>query len=253
MQRCDEAFLLGIQELGDADLILTLLVEGAGTVRGVARSARRSRRRFGGSLEPMSRVRLHWFRKAGRDLHRIESMELVESYAAMQADPAVQAACSVVAEVTRTLCRENDDDPRIFRLVGAVLDALGQGIGPWVAVRYFEYWMLRLHGLLPDLASCRSCARDLRSEPACVTRSPDGLLCRTCARDAGAEARELTAAERRLLSGAAELPPEEMAGHGDGARAGGGLDWLLRGGLESFSEKTLRSYRHLGSMTAGGA
>ena len=122
-----------------------------------------------------------------------------------------------------------------------------------MAVRYFEYWMLRLHGLLPDLSSCGSCARDLRPEPVWVTRSADGMLCRSCVRDAGSEARELTAAERRCLAAAAELPPAEMVRHADGARDGGGLDWLLRGALESFSERKLRSYRHLGSMTAGGA
>lgn len=253
MQRCDEAFLLGIQELGEADLILTLLVDGVGTVRGVARSARRSRRRFGGSLEPMSRVRLHWFRKEGRDLHRVQSLELATSFAAMQADPAVQAACSVLAEITRTVCREDDDDPRAFRLLGAVLNALRDGLDPWSAVRYFEYWMLRLHGLVPDLSVCTGCLRDVRTGSACVLRNAEGVVCRSCVREAGTEARELTGAERRFLDAAAGLAPAEMAPFHNGARSGGALDWLLRGSLEAFAERSFRSYRHLRSLTAGGA
>ena len=44
----DEAYVLTTQELGEADLIVTLLAEHHGKVRAVARSARRSRRRFGG-------------------------------------------------------------------------------------------------------------------------------------------------------------------------------------------------------------
>jgi len=55
-QRRDEAYVLGTSELGEADLIVTLLSEQHGRVRGVAASARKSRRRFGGAVDPMTRV-----------------------------------------------------------------------------------------------------------------------------------------------------------------------------------------------------
>ena len=55
MLRTDEAYLLDSTRLGEADLILTLFAREAGAVRGVARSAKKSRRRFGGALEPLSR------------------------------------------------------------------------------------------------------------------------------------------------------------------------------------------------------
>ena len=81
----DEAFVLRTQELGEADLIVTLLTEHHGQVRAVARSARRSRRRFGGVLEPMTRVRAAWTEREGRDLHGLDEIEARRSFAEMQA------------------------------------------------------------------------------------------------------------------------------------------------------------------------
>ena len=44
---------------------------------------------------------------------------------------------------------------------GFVLDALEQGGSPRLMLRYFEYWTLRVHGLLPDLAACALCGAAL--------------------------------------------------------------------------------------------
>ena len=150
--------MLGTHHLGEADLIVTLLAEQAGRLRGVARGARKSRRRFGGSLEPLTRVQAAWFEREGRDLQRIESLEPIRSYADMQADPAVQAACAVISEITASTVREGQAEPRMFRLLGSVLDAIEGGLPPLVAILYFEFWTLRVHGLLPDADSCALCS-----------------------------------------------------------------------------------------------
>jgi len=105
-QHRDQAYVLGTTELGEADLIVTLLAENTGRLRGVAPSARKSRKRFGGRLEPLTRVVVTWAQREGRDLHRIESLETLRSFAAMQADPAKQAACAVLAEITGHVVHE---------------------------------------------------------------------------------------------------------------------------------------------------
>jgi DNA repair protein RecO (recombination protein O) len=251
MERKDEAFLLASQPLGEADLILTLLTERSGRVRGVARSARKSRKRFGGSLEPMTRVRVRWFQKGGSELQRIDSLELVESYAAMQAEPAVQAACAVLAEITRSLSREGEGDARVFRLVKAVLDALRDGQDPWVAVRYFEFWMLRLQGLLPELEGCAGCGRPVAPDSAWAAGGGEGLVCRDCkGREAG-KFRLLTRSERNFLREVETKPPKGIGREGEAARPGGTLEWMLRGALENFVEREFRTYRHLRAATAG--
>jgi hypothetical protein len=85
--RTDQAYVLATQELGEADLIMTLLCEHTGLVRGVAPSARKSRKRFGGTLEPMTRVRATWNGKEGRELHRIKGWSWLELLGAVEVLP----------------------------------------------------------------------------------------------------------------------------------------------------------------------
>ena len=70
-------------------------------------------------------------KKPGRDLHRLDAVESLRSFAQMQAEPVRQAACAVVAEISRTFAHEGQADEDTFRLVGAVLDAIESGRDPW--------------------------------------------------------------------------------------------------------------------------
>jgi DNA repair protein RecO (recombination protein O) len=252
-RRNDDAYVLGTQALGEADVIVTLLAENSGRVRGVAPSARRSRRRFGGALEPLTRVRVSWVEREGRDLHRIESLDLAHSYASMQSEPVLQAACAVLAELATSLAREGQADAKGFRLLGALLDGLERGLDPWIAVRYFEYWSLRLHGILPEMDACPACARAL---PAGATRKVDrdGVVrCSACDRAEGSRGRALTSEDLAFLSSAARSAPSGLAGFGRAARPGGALEALLRGGVETFAERRFGAYRHLAAAEAPGA
>ena len=246
-QRCDEAYVLGARELGEADLIVTLLAEHAGRIRGVAPSGRKSRKRFGGALEPLSRVRASWVERDGRELHRIESLDLERSYAAMQATPERQAACAVLCEIAAAIARENEPEEKVFRLTGAVAEALEEGLPPWVAVRYFEYWILRLHGLLSEASVCGECGAPLGEDDPAFAAPPDGLLCRPCSgRREGA--RKVTRAQRAMLAAFATKPPREVVAFEEAARAAGGAELLLRGTIERFVERPLRTYRHLRAL-----
>jgi DNA repair protein RecO (recombination protein O) len=237
--------VLRTQELGEADLIVTLLTERHGMVRGVAPHARKSRKRFGGSLEPLTQVQAAWVEKAGRELHRIEALECRRSFAEMQAEPVCQAACAVLSEVSNAFAREGEADTKAFRLLGAALEALEGGVDPWVVLRYFEYWTLRIHGLLPDFERCGGC-----SAPAAGTRvlrvvARRGLLCRDCLAASGEPGRRLSADDRDFIERARSKPPSEMGGRSAAARPGGALEALLRGTLEGFAERSFKAYRHM--------
>lgn len=248
-RRNDEAWVLATQQLGDSDVIVSLFARQAGLVRGVAPGARRSRRRFGGALEPLTRVRARWAEREGRDLHRIEELDPIRSYARMQADPRIQAACAVMAEVARATVREEQEDTRVFRLIGAVLDALEAGLEPYAALRYFEFWSLRLHGLLPDLERCGTCLAESGPRSRRWVAARFGLLCGRCRAQVHETTRLLGAADREFLEAARNGPPDAVGDLAGRARPGGPLELLLRGTLEGFVERGFRSYRHLDSVS----
>lgn len=242
-QLTDEGYVLRTQPLGEADLIVSFFTLAHGKVRGVARSARRSRKRFGAALEPLTRVRLAWTEAApGRELARIEGVEGQRSFATLQSDPALQAACAVVIEVTGAFAREEQPDPAVFRLIGAVLDALDAHAPVLPTVRYFEYWMLRIHGLLPDLEACGRCGAAIEAR---LVEATGRVVCRDCAAADPGPARMLSTEELAFCAAARLHPPESMPGATDAVRAGGALETLLRGTLETFAETRFRSYRHL--------
>src|SRR5207302_8950475 len=52
-------------------------------------------------------------------------------------------------------------------------------------LRYFEIWILKLEGFLPDLRRCAACHRLLAEEDRVLVTAQSGLLCRTCANGKG--------------------------------------------------------------------
>lgn len=245
--------MLSTQVLGDADLIVTLLGSNCGLLRGVARYARKSRKRFGGCLEPMTRVRVSWTEKSGRDLHRLDSMEPVRSFAKMQADPIHQAGCAVLAEVSSAYGRDGESDPKSFDLLGAALIALEAGTNVWIVLRYFEFWQLRLHGLMPDLHACANCGRDRAPGESMWVERGMGVRCPRCYQESATGAMRLRSIDLDFIRKARTTAPVDLDVDPAAALPGGALEVLLRGTLEAFAERRFRCYRHVRAMTQDAA
>ena len=200
--RESEAFVIDSRPLQESDRIVTFLTRSDGKVRTVAKGARRSRKRFGANLMLLSRVRLSWFEKEGRDLARLESADLLESFYDLQADPERGAVLACCAEVTDAFAREQQEDEAFFRLLAAVLQAVRQGADLDRALRYFEIWTLRLHGVLPDLAACGRCSTPLAVPGGTLVRREGIVTCSRCA--------ERRAGDPRLRPEAVALAAEFM-------------------------------------------
>src|SRR6202047_5694092 len=69
--RESEAVVLRTYPLREADLLVTLFTRAEGKVRGVARSAKKSKKRFGGALEPLTHVRAYYDDRERQELARL--------------------------------------------------------------------------------------------------------------------------------------------------------------------------------------
>ena len=74
-----EALVLRTYKLGEADRIVVFLTRDRGKKRGVAPNARKSRKRFGAALEPLTEVRVSYFEKERRELVGLNYAEPVRS------------------------------------------------------------------------------------------------------------------------------------------------------------------------------
>jgi DNA repair protein RecO (recombination protein O) len=206
-----EAIILRTHPLNEADKIVSFFSRGEGRTRGVAPNARRSLKRFGAALELLSHVRVRYQENGGRELVRVESCELLDSFFEAQSDYATAVASSYVAEVCELLLPEREANDPFFRLVLLVMNEIRRKHEIWRPLTYFDLWSVKLAGFLPSLRTCMRCEAALDPEqPAWFRTHWEGLLCKDCR---GEEAWALSSASRDLarnmLAAPLEALPEE--------------------------------------------
>ena len=201
-----EAIVLRTYRLGEADKIASLFTRQLGRLRATAQGALRPKNRFGGTLEPLSYVRLWIFERENRDLLRLNSVEIIESFFDMQKDYRVQLAAQFLSEVADRLLPEREVNERIFRLLLTVLRALKTSGEVTRPLLYFDYWMVRLGGFQPNLEHCASCGRSFGEDGGYYARSAEALLCRDC-KTAGSQ--KVSVATLAMVRTACHLPLEK--------------------------------------------
>ena len=190
----------------DADLILTLYTRERGRLSALARSARKSKRRFGSALQLFTISQLE-LRSRGGELWTMTNAEPVVSYAQLALDMASYAHASYGTELVRELTAAEQVEPGLFELIVALYDELEQR-GPLpMVLRAFELALLQVVGLAPVLDQCVGCGQRALDGPGLVldpTRG--GVCCAVCAALArGVGVRQLSPGALRVLAGAQRL------------------------------------------------
>ncbi len=192
--RESEAIVLRTYPLREADLLVTLFTRLEGKIHGVARSAKKSKRRFGGALEPLTHVRAFYDVRERQDLVRMDSCDVLSSPMASEVSYVRAVALGHIAELLDELLPDHEANDAIFRLTLSILNVL-DGPDVWMPVTYFDLWLTRLVGFLPDLTECVTCGRLLNGDRAYFHALADGLMCTDDKRLASSE---LSADSRNL-------------------------------------------------------
>jgi DNA repair protein RecO (recombination protein O) len=191
-----EAIVLRTYPLRESDLLVTLFTRMEGKVRGVARAAMKSRRRFGGALEPLTYVRASYDERERQELVRLDSCEVIESPMASEVTYARAAGLAHVAELLYELMPDREASDAVFRLSLAVLQEM-RGASLWMPLTYFDLWMTRLMGFLPEFSECIVCERALDRNRAFYHALADGLMClddkRVASSELSSESRKIAA------------------------------------------------------------
>jgi DNA repair protein RecO (recombination protein O) len=241
IHRVGEAIVLRVWPFQEADLLVSLFTREQGRVKGVARHALRSRRRFGGALEPMTYVRATYAERPKQELVRLDSFEILSSPLSRPIDYERTAALQLVAEVLEEL-PEGVVDDAVFRLALAVVEEIQVG-RVWLPVTYFCLWMNRLMGWMPELGHCVVCGLDLRGGTVWYSATSDGVTCSDDRRggSVGLSAASVVEAQRIFRGMVGELAKEDWP-RGRGAD----LRRFAVDVLERHLERRLVSARALG-------
>jgi len=182
------AIVLRTREYGESDKIVTVLSSAAGKFSGIAKGAKRSQRRFPGTLEIFSHVTLDYRRRPHAELAFLDRAILVRPWPRILTSLERFAAASHVVEVADKLTAESEVGDDLYALTVATLSRINDAEPGPATLRLFELAALTASGYRPELVACVVCRAAIADGGGPVRLVPPlgGVLCAGCrTRDEG--------------------------------------------------------------------
>jgi DNA repair protein RecO (recombination protein O) len=181
-----EALVLRTYNFGEADKIVVCLTRTTGLVRGVAKGCRKLKSRFGAALEPFTVTRISYYHKENQDLVSLRQAEIVKSHFDLSSQAETLTGLAYMGDLVVEFSPPYEPNEKLFRMVIACLDAISESQADLqIILRYFEVWLLKLEGFLPDIRRCGECHRTF-DEKVSAFMGPDLMFrCRECSQGTG--------------------------------------------------------------------
>jgi len=169
-----EAIILNTRDHGESDRLVGLYTRSRGRLQGIAKGARRSRKRFANTLEPCSLVELQ-FREKGT-LAWLESCKLLEPFLSLRTELIRWGIAALISEIVIEMVPEGDPQPELFELLRETLRQLCEDKDSLNVALLFIFRFQDKMGYLPALGNCGICGRSLRSATKWCWQVDRGLL-----------------------------------------------------------------------------
>jgi len=180
-----EALVLRVFDFGESDVVVHLLTPETGRLAAIAKGAKRSRRRFSGTLDFFNRLRVQVDRRPSRVLARLEQAVLLHSFPELRLSPARFALGCYLLELLGRLAPEGGapgDTQRLYAFATGALCAVA-GSEPDLRLRtLLELRALDALGLRPELRRCVRCGGEFGPAGEVAFHVGDGgPACSSCA------------------------------------------------------------------------
>ena len=182
-----DVFVLKSVGYGDSNLIVTLLAREHGMFSAMARSAKKSRKRFPGGLLPLRLLKAHVRFSPNKNLATLQETEVVRDFAGIETSYDKITIASYATELVRASLRDNDPADAVFELLSAFYTGLAEADDDLPIVRamllHFELSLLGAVGMAPAVDSCHRCGLVVDDmDIARCDRGGHGLVCADCVR-----------------------------------------------------------------------
>jgi DNA repair protein RecO (recombination protein O) len=181
-----QALILRALDFGESDRILHLLAPDTGRLTAIAKGARRSLRRFPGTLDLFNELRVQVQRGRASSMARLEQASLIRSFAPLRSDSARFALGCYLLELLDRLAPEGGPRAESRKLFGFALGALEtislSPVDPRLRT-LLELRALEALGLSPELRCCVRCGEDvgIRGGDVRFRVADGGPVCARCA------------------------------------------------------------------------
>lgn len=166
---------------GESDRIVTLYTLDFGKMKGIAKGAKRSQKRFANTLEIGSYIQVVFFEKETQDLVRLDHSELIHPFGSLRENITKLAWASYFIELVNEMTAERIKNKALFRLLVFFLNLIDQGMLQEDIQRVFEVRLLSHLGYQPHFDHCTRCQKRLSGEKFFFGIRQGGVLCPPCA------------------------------------------------------------------------
>lgn len=175
-----KALVLRSINLSETDKLTTFLTEKYGKIKCVAKSARKTKSRFGAALEPMSFVHMIYFGKENQDLYRLNHCDIIQSFWEIREDFEKVYTGIYFNELIDILVPERERNPEIFRFLLDSFNSLSEEPDTETLCRLFELRIMALSGYAPRLNQCIVCQQTPDTECIGYSYNRSGVICESC-------------------------------------------------------------------------
>ncbi len=235
-----EAIVIDSFDYGESDRIVTLYTRIYGKIKGMAKGARRSRKRFQNTLESFSHVMVE-VKGRGKGLYWLNYSVLLEGFEGIMEEVERFTYGNLLLEMVHTLTGEGYPVPGLFHLLLSYTRELSRTHRAGALTLLYAFRLLSILGYGPHLSRCVRCGRP--SEPLFHLRE-GGLVCRDCGEGAVRVSPGLVRSIKVGLAFPLRAIPR-ITVSGDQMEEGFGL---LEGFIEYHLQRRLKTFRFIEQM-----
>ena len=178
------AILLRRLDYGDFDVIITFFTLNRGKLSLIAKSAKKSTKRFAGILELFSVLEVVAGSSRSKGLAVLQEAVLKQPFSAIRSDFRKTAYASYWAELIYNWIEDNFKQVSLYRLLEHVFTELDRGrTSPAVLNILFQMRLLTLSGHRPNLDDCNVCRKaleNIKQDHIIIDSQRGGILCNNC-------------------------------------------------------------------------
>lgn len=177
MLKRTDGIALRTTPFGEADLIVTYLTNDFGIAKAFAKSPRKTKSRFGSSLEPFTYSRISFWGKENANLPKLTQSDIILSFKCIRENLTCFLKMSEVIELTLNFMPEHEPNKEIFKLLLDLLKAVDKNADITLSIILYKIQFLYLTGYAPRLDGCAACGKSGLS----FYLSHGSIICEKCA------------------------------------------------------------------------
>ena len=207
-----KAVVLKVSDLGESDKIVTLYSRQLGKVAGIAKGAKKSKKRFSNKLEAFSLLEILYNDRGNSGLVRIVEADLLSPFISLREKYDRYVGAALACELIYYWSKDYDADSDIFNLLIWALQSIDSGKSSRVVQIFFQIKLYTLLGYQLHLSCCIKCGiAEKEGKPYVFHPGRHGLLCRNCSPSTmSREIISLSMNTIKLLQHSQDLPMEKL-------------------------------------------